>query len=209
MYIVDKTYFIKKLSIPNTEEHNSEQAIQLETSIDLYARQFLQVTLGNVLFSDLDSNVTDGALEVGAPLKWLNLVNGCSYTLDGKDYTWKGLIYSEGMYKNSMLAHYVYVNQYNDTVNTMLGQVGLQGKNSEVVNPTSHLVGIWNDFVKMYQGENCYFNKQTIHRGVIFTDYFQETQESGYVSYLKFLTDNKEDYPTFSAGTLEFKNSLL
>ena len=62
MYIVDKTYFIKKLSIPNTEEHNSEQAIQLETSIDLYARQFLQVTLGNVLFSDLDSNVTDGVL---------------------------------------------------------------------------------------------------------------------------------------------------
>ena len=205
MYIVDDTYFIKKLSKPNVEEHGSPQRIELESSIDKYARQFLQETLGNVLFSDLNTNITDGVLDVGAPLKWLNLVNGCNYLLGDKTYTWKGLIYEEGTFKESILAYYVYLNDYQTTTNTMMGQVALDGKNGILADSTPHLIEIRNEFVEMYQGSyNCnpiqYYRNSTL-----FVDYFGN-RESGYVSYLQFLTDNATDYPDITAGYLKFEN---
>ena len=60
MYLIDKTYFIKNLHVPNTEEPTSDASTDLDMSIDRYVRQFLQMTLGNVLFTDFDSYVTDG-----------------------------------------------------------------------------------------------------------------------------------------------------
>ena len=206
MYIVDNTYFIKKLSKPNIEEHGSPQRIELESSIDRYARQFLQETLGNVLFSDLDTNTTDGVLNLGAPLKWLNLVNGCNYTVGDKTYTWKGLIYEEGTFKESILAYYVYLNDYQTTVNTQLGQIVLEGKNSMNQNPTEHITGIYNDFVEMYQGSSCYEPSIYYKNNLLIKDYAYGNTNSGYVSYLQFLTDNATDYPDITAGYLKLQN---
>jgi len=206
MYIVDPTYFIKKLSIPNIEEHGSPEAIELESSIDRYARQFLQITLGNTLFADLDNNVTDGVLDLTAPQKWLNLVNGCNYTVSGKSYTWKGLIYEEGTFKESILAYFVYLNNYQTTVNTRMGQVVLEGKNSMNQNPSEHITGIYNDFVEMYQGNTC--NEPSIYwiNNLLVKDYAQGFNNTGYVSFLQFLNDNVVDYPDFTAGYLKFEN---
>ena len=72
MFIIDNTYFIKSISVPNTEEPTSDASIELETSIDRYVSQFLKLTLGNVLFTDLKANTTDGVLDIGAPQKWKN-----------------------------------------------------------------------------------------------------------------------------------------
>jgi hypothetical protein len=206
MYLIDKTYFIKTISVPNTEEPTSDESESLDMSIDRYVRQFLQVTLGNVSFTDLDSNVTDGELEVSAPQKWLNLVNGCTYTKDGVDYVWQGLKYELGLYKVSLLAHYTYVNHYQNSVNSTLGQVGIEPKNGVIVNPTEHLVSVCNEFVEMYQGSNCSNAQVTHYDNVLFVDYYQ-AKESGYVSYLQFLADNKEDYEGFKAGVINYKNS--
>lgn len=208
MYIADNTYFIKKLSIPNIEEHNSSEAVELESSIDKYARQFLQNTLGNTLFSDLDTNITDGVLDLGAPLKWLNLVNGCDYVVGDKTYTWKGLIYEEGTFKESILAYYVYLNNYQNTVNTRLGQVVLEGKNSMNQNPTEHIVGIHNDFVEMYQGSLCVEPSLYYSGNLLVKDYGYGNINTGYVSYLQFLTDNATDYPDITAGYLKLQNSF-
>ena len=207
MYLIDKTYFIKNISVPNTEEPTSDESESLDMSIDRYVRQFLQVTLGNVLFTDLDSNVIDGELEITAPQKWLNLVNGYAYTKDGVDYVWQGLKYELGLYKVSLLAYYTYVNHYQNSVNSVLGQVGIEPKNGVVVNPTDHLVSVWNEFVEMYQGDNCSNASITHYDNVLFVDYYQY-KESGYVSYLQFLEDNKTDYEGFKAGVINFKNSL-
>ena len=207
MYLIDKTYFIKNISVPNTEEPTSDESESLDMSIDRYVRQFLQFTLGNVLFTDLDSNVTDGVLIGSAPQKWLNLVNGCTYTKDGVDYVWQGLKYELGLYKVSLLAHYTYVNYYQNSVNSVLGQVGIEPKNGVVVNPTEHLVSVWNEFIEMYQGVNCSNGVITHYDNVLFVDYYQ-AKESGYVSYLQFLEDNKTDYEGFKAGVINFKNSL-
>jgi len=207
MYLIDKTYFIKNLHVPNTEEPTSDASTDLDMSIDRYVRQFLQMTLGNVLFSDFDSYVTDGELEITAPQKWLNLVNGCEYTKDGIDYVWQGLKYELGLYKVSLLANYTYVNHYQNTTNSILGQIAIDPKNGVVVNPTDHLVSVWNEFVEMYQGANCSNGFVNYYDNVVFVDYYQY-RENGFVSYLQFLQDNKEDYPDFKAGIINFKNSL-
>jgi len=207
MYLIDKTYFIKNLHVPNTEEPTSDASTDLDMSIDRYVRQFMQFTLGNVLFTDFDSYVTDGELEITAPQKWLNLVNGCEYTKDGIDYVWQGLKYELGLYKVSLLANYTYVNHYQNTTNSILGQIAIDPKNGVVVNPTDHLVSVWNEFVEMYQGANCSNGFVNYYDNVVFVDYYQY-RENGFVSYLQFLQDNKEDYPDFKAGIINFKNSL-
>jgi len=207
MYLIDKTYFLKSISVPNTEEPTSDASTDLDMSIDRYARQFLQMSLGNVLFTDLDSYIIDGELDALAPQKWLDLVNGVSYTKDGVDYVWQGLKYDLGLYKVSILAYYTYVNHYQNTVNSTLGQVGIDPKNGMIVNPTEHLVSVWNEFVEMYQGANCSNSVTSYHNGVLFTDYYQ-FKENGYVSYLQFLEDNKDIYEGFKANVINFKNSL-
>jgi hypothetical protein len=207
MYLIDKTYFLKSISVPNTEEPTSDASTELDMSIDRYARQFLQVSLGNVLFTDLDSYIINGELDVLAPQKWLDLVNGVSYTKDGVDYVWQGLKYELGLYKVSILAYYTYVNHYQNTVNSTLGQVGIDPKNGMVVNPTEHLISVWNEFVEMYQGANCSNSVTSYYNGVLFTDYYQ-FKENGYVSYLQFLEDNKDVYEDFKANVINFKNSL-
>jgi len=207
MLYIDKTYFTKKLSVPYTEEPTSDASIELDSNIHRYVSQFLKLTLGNVLFEELKTNTTNGELNNDAPPKWVNLVDGSNYTIDGTVYTWQGLRYSEGAFKVSLLANYVYLNQYQKTVNSMLGQVSLEGKNGITNDSTPHLVEIWNEFVEMYQGSyNC--NPQQYYRnGALFVDYFGN-RESGYVSYLQFLLDNKADYPNVPANSIEYKNSL-
>jgi hypothetical protein len=207
MFIIDNTYFTKSLSVPNTEEPTSDASIELETSIDRYVAQFLKLTLGNVLFTDLKTYIIDGELDILAPQKWLNLVNGCEYTLDGKVYTWQGLKYTEGLYKVSLLANFVYVNHYQSTINSQLGQIIIDAKNGTNADYTTHLVTIWNDFVEMYQGATCNEPQQHYRNGLLTTDYFGN-RESGYVSYLQFLLDNDTDYVDVPAGSLEFKNSF-
>lgn len=207
MLYIDNTYFIKQLSVPNTAEPTSDASIELELSIDRYVSQFLKETLGNVLYSDLKANTTDGELIPLAPQKWINLVDGCNYTKDGTVYTWQGLKYTDGAFKVSLLANYVYLSQYQTTTNTMMGQVALDGKNGILADSTPHLVEIWNEFVEMYQG---YYNCNPIQyyrNGALFVDYFGN-RESGYVSYIQFLKDNETDYPNVPANVIEYKNSL-
>lgn len=207
MLYIDKTYFTKQLSVSNTEEPTSDATTELNSSIDRYVSQFLKLTLGNVLFSELKSYTTDGELNISAPQKWKNLINGCNYIIDGTTYTWQGLRYTDGAFKVSMLANYVYVNQFNTNINSQLGQVLVEGKNSNVIDSTPHLVSIWNEFVEMYQGSYDCNPQQHYRNGVLFVDYYGNRQ-SGYVSYLQFLLDNKTDYPTATAGSIEYKNSL-
>lgn len=208
MYLIDKDYFIKSIAVPNVEEPSSDNALELEISIDKYARQFLQFTLFNVLFTELDSYITNGVLSNAAPQKWLNLVNGCDYTVGDVTYTWKGLLVGDGLYKSSILAHYTYLNHYQNDINTQLGQIVIEPKNGVNVNPTEHLVTIHNEYVEMYQGNTCTHPTHYFHSGVLFVDYYGSNHNNGYVSYLQFLMDNKIDYPNISANYLSYQNQL-
>ena len=104
MYIIDVSYFIRELSIPNVNETLSESGMNLEYFIDEKVRLLLQKALGYQLFKDFDSNVVNGVLQATTPQKWVNLVEGVEYTKSGKPYKWNGLIYQDGAFKKSLLA---------------------------------------------------------------------------------------------------------
>lgn len=201
MYLIDQTYFIKELSIPNLNEMDSDTLATLNIDIDKYVRELLQNTLGYSLFKDLDNNITDGALDEGAPQKWIDLVDGAEYTKDSKIYNWKGLKFEEGNYKGSLLAKYVYYYWLKDSVSllTGTGEKSITATNAAAVNSNQRLVSVWNDFVNDYQGDlsgNFYTNQCF--------DNWMKPNKNNFVSLIQFLTDNESDYP--EAAKLLYKN---
>lgn len=210
MYIINETFFIGEIQVPNTTELQGDADTNLEYYVDEKVRLFLQKHLGSVLYDDLDSNITNGTLDVGAPQKWLDFVNGCNYTKDDKVYTWKGLQYSEGIIPKSLLANYVFVFWLEDNVSTVLGtgEVRAEAHNAMSVNSTQRLVRSWNKFVEMYQGSQCSNNGNFYFvDGVPFIDYYN-VQNSNYVTMVTFLKDNATEYPDTNLGLYAFKNQL-
>lgn len=212
MYIIDPTYFIKDISVPNSEELNSGNADVLEMYIDKYARQLLKNALGYSLFNAFDSQVTDGVLNGGADQKWIDLVNGLEYTKDGIVYKWQGLKYEEGLYKNSLLAKYVFFHWYKENVTSLsgIGEVNLQAKNSITVEPNQRLVSVWNSFMYEYQWRqnNNKHNLNVFFKNGIPVYDFYNGDENDYVSLLQFLTDKATDYPDAPLKEYKLLNSF-
>jgi len=189
MYIINASYFIGKISITNLNEPNSGMLEQAELYVDSKVRLLLRNTLNNELFEDLDSNITNGVLDNDAPEKWDNLVNGATYVKDGKTCKWQGLIYTDGLYKLSLLADFVY---HEIKIDNLQKDATIQPKNAIVNSQKSHLASVWNGFVEKYQGGygNCYKTNYIDQ-----SCFFDESQpNTGYVSLLTFLRDNIEDY---------------
>lgn len=211
MYLIDASYFIREIHVPNVNESNTDSGVKLDYFIDEKVRLLLSTkALGSVLFTQLDSNVTNGVLSNTAPQKWKDLVNGKTYTKDGKSYVWEGLLQTKGTFKKSLLAYYTYYYWLMDNVSTMggVGEVRGEAKNAVNVNSTQRLTTIWNEFVRMYQGENaCFKGVKYVYNGVPIADFYN--QNSGnYVSLLQYLKDNETDYPDATLEMFEFKNQL-
>jgi len=205
MYLINEANFTREISVPNLTSSQSGNAETLNLYADEKPRLLLQKALGNVLFSELDSQVTNGILDSGADQKWKDLVNGKEY--DGK--VWKGLNYDEGSFKVSLLAYYTYWFWLNELDSS---NYQTQAKNADNINPTSNLVNVWNKFLEMYQGLNTInFPVVRYINGATFVDYFNGGQNSNYVSLLQFLIDNPIEYPTPQLYTFELtanSNSL-
>lgn len=210
MYIINPNYFQKQYTIPNIDEMDSKNATVLEICIDQYVRLCLQSALGYNLWKELDLNITDGVLDSGAPLKWFDLVNGKTYTKDGKDYTWKGLIYTDGIYKGSLLVPFVYYQFLKENVSllTGTGEKVLDASNAIGVNSTQRMVMSWNDFVNQYQGQ-CfsYSVNRYYHDGVLVEDYFTGNDREQ-VNLIQYLEDNETDYPNAQRMIYNVKNQL-
>ena len=214
MYLITNANFTRELSVPNLSGSQSGNAEQLNLYGDEKPRLLLQMCLGSVLFTDFNSNVTNGVLDTDAPQKWKNLVNGCTYNTDK---VWRGLKYTEGSFNISLLAYYTYWHWFNDniTISGVGGELQLSTKNANNVSPTPKLVDVWNKFLEMYQGlgcDNVGLNRKMYDiNGVLFVDYFNGGQNSNYVSLLQFLQDNPIDYPNPQLYTFEYgsnSNSL-
>lgn len=199
MYLIDDTYFQKELNVPNVNEMDSDTLTSLNISIDRYVRQFLQDALGYTLFTELDSYITDGVLDSGAPQKWLDLVNG-------KDQ-WKGLKFEEGTYKGSVLAKYVFYFWLKDAVSllTGTGEKTITATDALAVNSIQRLTNVWNDFVVDNQG-NYHLNKWSYGYDYYYLNY----SPCNDVNYplVRFLSDNSEDYPDANKKVYEIKNQL-
>jgi len=205
MYLIDEANFTREISIPNITSSQSGNAEKLNLYADEKPRLLLQMCLGNVLFAQLDSQVTSGVLIPLADQKWKDLVNGKVYG----DKVWKGLNYQEGSFKVSLLAYYTYWHWINDSYSI---NFQIQAKNAENINPTSNMVDVWNKFLEMYQGTNVYIAPRvSTLNGATFVDYFSNTNNSNYVSLIQFLKDNPIDYPSpqlYCFESLSNSNSL-
>lgn len=204
MYLINEANFTREISVPNLTSSQSGNAENLTKYGDEKPRLLLQNSLGSVLFTDLDSQVTNGILDNDADQKWKDLVNGKEY--DGK--VWKGLNYDEGSFKVSLLAYFTYWNWLNDSLSSNLQ---VQVKNAENVNDTNSLVNVWNTFIQMYQGGVYDFGKKVyIINGTTFVDWYNGNN-SNYVNLLQFLQDNPLDYPNpqlYNFGNSSNSNSL-
>lgn len=208
MFIIDDSYFTGKINVPNVTEYNGSTIEAIDDYINKYGRLFMRETLGNVLFKDLMLNLDNGELKPTATQKWVDLINGKEYVKDGVTYTWQGIKGGCDLYKDSVLAYFVYLNYFEITYFTGFSLASTEAKNSTVINPSNHLVEIHNDFVNLYQG-SCTYNPISYFYSdeVIFRDYYHGG-DSGFVSYMQYLLDHKEDFPNLSIKTLQFKNSL-
>ena len=148
MYLIDKTYFRNKLQISGLYDGNNGLETKLDDYISIYVIDFLQKLLG-VDFEDLKANITDGVLDAGAPQKWLDLINGKTYTKDGKDYVWKGLLYQNGSVKLSILANVVYCSLMHDLA-TGNGQISVDVKSSRMLVPRKNYVEVWNEIANQF-----------------------------------------------------------
>lgn len=214
MYIIDESYFTDKIRIPNTSEIDvSGSTESFDRWIDREARLCLQGALGNVLFDDFDSNVDANGNYVPGVTKWDNLVNGFTYTKNSKTFKWKGLIYEEGLYKGSLLSLFVYCKwlEFQLSQQSGIGEVRGNAANSMSVNSTHRYVALWNTFMEGYQGqyEVTHTIPYTYHyyKGIPFYDYFGEHDDT-YVSLLKFLKDNSDDYPDPDLKMYQYVNTL-
>lgn len=210
MYIIDDTYFIKEITMPNSTEidaYDSGGDDLQEQWIDQYSRELLQNALGTTLFNDLDSNVTAGVYVPGVT-KWDNLVQGVEYTYQGIDYQWKGLIFTEGTFKGSVLAYYVYCKWLEYQLSRMsgVGEVKGNAANSMNVNSTQRYVNLWNTFYRAYQGDSDVSTNVYIKNGVPFFDYFGTNDT--YVSLIEFLTHNETDYEDAQMTLYKPKNTF-
>ena len=79
MYLINEANFTREISVPNLTSSQSGNAENLTKYGDEKPRLLLQNSLGSVLFTDLDSQVTNGILDNDADQKWKDLVNSRSF----------------------------------------------------------------------------------------------------------------------------------
>lgn len=198
MYLIDETYFVGELSVPKNDSLDViAQTNPLEVLIDKYSRLLLKNALGITLFNELDGHITDGVLNAeNVPDKWNNLVTGTTYTNGGITKVWKGLLFTEGTFKGSVLAHYTYyhwlIKQMSQITN--FGESKGQSVNALNVNDTTTSDHIWNQFIEMYQGRSTVLCSYSIKNGIPFYDYFS-SKDNENVSLIQFLSDNDINYP--------------
>lgn len=198
MYLISTQEFTRAFLISNVNEANTGINEQVNAYINSCVPKLLINALGTNLFADINSQITDGELNDDADQKWKDLVNGITYTKDGKNYIWKGLVYENGLFKQSLITPYVWCEWYRDNITTMtgIGQVQLQSKNADVVNPLPLLVKNWNTFLEMYQGGICNSQpREGYVNGIYFVDYFNGNNTNNEVTLIQFLKDNPTNYP--------------
>lgn len=230
MYIIDDTYFnAPKRSIPNLDEADSKAFVELELLIDEKCRLLLQGFLTPTQFQEFNGYLVEGMFPTDAeptpedpdeelpdvvyiPQKWIDLVNGVTYSKNDIDLVWRGLIYSLGTSKQSLLADYVYSFFLESQASYMTGVGDAKGnpKGANSVNPTQRYVSVWNDFVKAYQGESVRCSDWTygIVEWRLINGSYPSNRNANEVSLIQFLSDKNEDYPNNNRKFFEVKNQL-
>lgn len=96
----------------------------------------------------------------------------------------------------------------NESALSGVGNVVIEAKNATNVNNTQISTTVWNEFVNQYQSDYHTRPYNYIYNGVHVVDWLGYNNESGFVSLVKFLSDNDTDYPDATLKMYDFKNQL-
>jgi hypothetical protein len=188
MSLIDASYFVGELNIPNTS--SPAIAERLQVFIDKYERQFLEDLLGYELWKLLDTQITQEEENSPAtPLPRLAiLLDGVEYTDSGGTLRkWRGLVYVDGALPRSLIANYVYWHWMKDqaTQTTGLGEAATQAQNATLVSPTGKMVAACNEMA----------------RGVAQLHYFLNTNQA---DYPELVSSNKWGMYMLAANVNQF-----
>ena len=211
--IIDTSYFIGEIH-SNQIGAGSSTKVNNNTSMQIFIDQneveLLDKALGEELrrefYTQLDP--LTGKVIVGADAKWFNLRDGTTYTKNGINYYWRGLVKDEdSTFKTSLFAYYVYHKYETDKILQVSGvrAVQTEAQNASNASAVQKLTRAWRNMYEWYMGECNYFT-QYHHRGVLVTDYLGG-HSSNTVSLYQFLSDNKEDYTNWRFTPIENINS--
>lgn len=201
MSLIDSSYFVGEIDIPNIDERPNT----IEFNIEKFEKEFLICLLGRELYDDF----IEGLEEATPEQKWLDLRDGANFDLEycGKTIpmTWEGLVNTE---KFSPIAFYVYYKIRLEELTTVTGsaEVAAEHENSVRANARRKMVNAWNRMLDMY-GEIRYDDKSFDYNGYsynVFPRYFIncfDKYSDVYDTYndkpsvFNFLNSRREDYP--------------
>ena len=194
--IINAQYFqTKELYIPNsvaqpTIGSASPSALtQLNEEIGSIEQSLLLDILGYEQLQELNAQFESNGDWVATPVqKWVDLV-------DGKD-NWKGLRYTIGTKKISLIAYYVffyYLGMDFQTYSTTGMQIPM-AENSKINDASVKQTTIWNKFVRMYVGNGMYNNGDVTSNWNGDFISFGNTMTGNEVTLYKYLSLNSDVY---------------
>lgn len=178
---------------------------KLQYFIDKYERLLLIDLFGATLYNEITTALQDLP---NADIKWQNLISGCTYTVDGKEYVFDGL---RGYLQDSLVAYFVYCKymENDESYYSTSGTVKLKSDNSEPYNPTRKYIDCWNEFLSKYQNDLSLEQPMyyTLDGDIVGVSYYNE-RVSSVVTLEQFLKDNETDYEGYEFKRYEQINSF-
>lgn len=175
-------------SFPSISSSVPSSLTALEDFIIDTEKGFLQDNvLGLDVYEDLKQYLDSSGLQDAAPQKYKDLVNGSTYTVDGNNYQWGGLLGSNGL-----LANYIYCNWIESDLAsyTTVGIQASEAENSLRVSAVPSYVKAWRRFISLYQSNEVNHPKVYYAGGGYGIDW--NGQNGGTVSLYSFLIDSSD-----------------
>ena len=206
--IVDSTFFIGKLYLPNISEPdvNNRLGDDLQIAIDAVEEKLLSAIFGMEMYLDFKSKFENKETE---PLsnEYQRILDGYIYEIEGKKYFWQGIVNYNT--KQSLIADLVYYEYKANTssITTELGEATINLKAGEHVSNTYKMVQAFNSFAeKCFGGFRGVADGYTIDGNPFWffgskgIDFYGINRSNEVVSLVQFLYDNKEDYPLLKSN---------
>jgi hypothetical protein len=135
--LIDHTYFIGELNIPNTDRADVQERLAL--MIKKYEGEFFLDLFGYEMYKNFAANLSSPS---GV---WADLLNGVEYTYNSKPAKWRGLKNSTD--KLCILANYVYYHFMRDseTQTAGMGEVKTKPENAVSISPAGKMARAWNE----------------------------------------------------------------